>query len=45
MVAVSCFYGQMQVSDTSWIMQWVNENYEAVGDGRYWRYYRAKELE
>ena len=44
-VAVSCFYGQMQVSDTSWIMQWVNENYEAVGDGRYWRYYRAKELE
>lgn len=42
-VAVSCSYGQMQVSDASWIMQWVNENYEAVGDGRYWRYYRPKE--
>lgn len=42
-VAVSCFYGTMQVSDVSWIMQWVNENYEAVGDGRYWRYYRPKE--
>ncbi len=41
-VAVSCFYGTMMVPDTSWIMEWVNENYEAVGDGRYWRYYRAR---
>lgn len=41
-VAVSCFYGQMQVNDDTWIMQWVNENYETVGDGRYWRYYRAR---
>jgi len=42
-VAVSCSYGTMQVPDNSWIMQWVNENYEVVGDGRYWRYYRPKE--
>lgn len=42
-VAVSCFYGQMQVMEDTWIMQWVNENYETVGDGRYWRYYRARE--
>lgn len=41
-VAVSCFYGTMQVPEESWIMQWINENYEAVGDGRYWRYYRSK---
>lgn len=41
-VAVSCFYGQMQVREDTWIMQWVNENYETVGDGRYWRYYRQK---
>ena len=41
-VAVSCMYGTMQVPETSWIMQWINENYEAVGDGRYWRYYRSK---
>ncbi len=41
-VAVSCFYGQMQVKEDTWIMQWVNENYETVGDGRYWRYYRLK---
>lgn len=40
-VAVSCFYGAMP--ETSWIMQWVNENYEAVGDGRYWRYYRVRQ--
>lgn len=42
-VAVSCSYGTMMVPENSWIMQWVNENYETVGDGRYWRYYRAKE--
>lgn len=41
-VAVSCSYGTMMVPETSWIMQWVNENYETVGEGRYWRYYRAK---
>ena len=42
-VAVSCLYGTMQVSEESWIMQWVNENYEVVGDGRYWRYYRNRQ--
>ena len=42
-VAVSCLYGTMQVPEESWIMQWVNENYEAVGDGRYWRYYRSRQ--
>lgn len=41
-VAVSCFYGQMQVREDTWIMQWVNKNYEPAGDGRYWRYYREK---
>ena len=42
-VAVSCSYGTMQMPADSWIMQWVNENYEAVGDGRYWRYYRSRQ--
>lgn len=41
-VAVSCFYGQLQIREDTWIMQWVYENYEAAGDGRYWRYYRPK---
>ncbi|MDE5590837.1 MAG: hypothetical protein K2J60_17155, partial [Acetatifactor sp.] len=44
-VAVSCFYGQMQVREDTWIMQWVNENYETAGDGRYWRYYREKTVD
>ena len=42
-VAVSCYYGVMQVPETSWIMEWVNENYEEAGDGRYWRYYRPRQ--
>lgn len=42
-VAVSCSYGTMQMPKDSWIMQWINESYEAVGDGRYWRYYRRKQ--
>lgn len=41
-VAVSCFYGEMQVREDTWIMRWIDENYEAAGDGRYWRYYRRK---
>ncbi|MCM1192073.1 MAG: hypothetical protein NC123_12130 [Butyrivibrio sp.] len=41
-VAVSMSSEAMQTPDASWIMQWVNENYEPVGDGRYYRYYRAR---
>lgn len=44
-VAVSCFYGQMQVKEDTWIMKWINENYEVAGDGRYWRYYREKSVD
>jgi len=39
-VAVTCWYGDLQISPDSYIMQWVEENYEMVGEGRYWRYYR-----
>lgn len=42
-VAVSCYYGVMQVPETSWIMEWVNEHYEEAGDGKYWRYYRPRQ--
>lgn len=41
-VAVSCWYGGLMVPADSWIMKWVENNYEAVGDGKYWRYYRKK---
>ena len=41
-VAVSCWFGNLMVDPNSWIMNWVEENYEPVGDGSYWRYYRIK---
>lgn len=42
-VAVSCWYGGLMVDPESMIMTWVDENYDVVGDGRYWRYYRRKQ--
>ncbi|MCM1027005.1 MAG: hypothetical protein NC432_11250 [Roseburia sp.] len=44
-VAVSSYYGVLRIPVDSWIMQWVEENYELAGDGRYWRYYRARETQ
>lgn len=41
-IAVSCWYGNLRIGNDELIMQWINENYEPVGDGRYWRYYRKK---
>ena len=41
-VAVSCWYGGLMIDPNSMIMKWVEENYDVVGDGRYWRYYYAK---
>lgn len=41
-VAVSCWYGELMLDPDSFVMKWVEENYETVGDGRYWRYYRLK---
>ena len=39
-VAVSSWFGAPNVPEDSWIMQWVNERYELVADGCYWRFYR-----
>ncbi len=41
-IAVSCWYGVPMVAQDSYIMDWVNERYEPVGDGDYWRFYRAR---
>lgn len=41
-VAVSCWYGGLMVDPGSMIMEWVEDNYEISGEGRYWRYYRKK---
>ncbi len=39
-VAISCWYGQMMVPEDSYIVKWVESNYECVGDGDYYRFYR-----
>ncbi len=41
-IAVSCWYGVPMVAQDTYIMAWVNERYEPVGDGDYWRFYRAR---
>jgi hypothetical protein len=41
-VAVECWYGNLLVDQNTYIMDWVNEKYEPVGDGDYWRFYRVK---
>lgn len=41
-VAMECWYGVSMVSPDSWIYQWVEEHYEPVGEGGYWKFYRAK---
>lgn len=40
-VAVDCWYGELRVAEDSWIMQWLENEFQAdrVVDGKYWRYY------
>lgn len=44
-VAVQCIDGKIMVKEDAWIMKWISENYEAVGDGKYWRYFREKNVD
>ena len=41
-IMVDCWYGDLRVSEDSWIMQWIREEYPECNyvDGKYWRYYR-----
>lgn len=41
-IAVSCWYGNLAIDPDSFIMGWITDNYDFVGDGSYWRYYRVK---
>ena len=43
-VAVKCWFGEMKVNPDSYIMKWVDANYEPVADGNYYRFYRKKNL-
>lgn len=40
-VVVDCWYGRLNVSEDSWIMQWIENEFQpdASVDGKYWRYY------
>lgn len=42
-IALSCPYGTLNVDKDSYIMKWTEENYDWVGDGYYWRFYRIKD--
>ena len=41
MIIISCWYGEMKLAEDSWIMHWIDTEYEpsASVDGKYWRYY------
>lgn len=43
-VIVDCWYGSLNVSQDSWIMQWLEDDFHpaSYSDGQYWRYYRAE---
>ena len=41
MVIVSCWYGELHISEDSWIMQWIDEEFQPSHyvEGKYYRYY------
>ena len=41
-VALGCHYGTLHIDKDSYIMKWTEENYDFIGDGYYWRFYRIK---
>ncbi|MCR5033375.1 MAG: hypothetical protein K6A92_11020 [Lachnospiraceae bacterium] len=42
-IAIECWYGELHVEEESWIMGWVREHCDLIGDGRYWRFCRVRE--
>lgn len=44
-IAVSCWYGDLKISEDSWIYQWIIDEFQpnSYEDGRYWRFYRLEE--
>ncbi|MBR4083580.1 MAG: hypothetical protein IKK33_04760 [Lachnospiraceae bacterium] len=39
-IAVKAWNNEITISQDTWIMQWINENYTQYEDGHYWRFYR-----
>ncbi len=44
-IAVECWYGELKVNEDSWIMQWIQSEYQpnTYEDGYYYRFYRLKQ--
>lgn len=45
LIMVECWYGDLRVEEDSWIMQWIEKEFQpnVYTDGKYWRYYRLEE--
>lgn len=44
-IAVSCWYGDLRVSEKNWIIEWLEDKTYTWEDGRFWRFYRLSEKE
>ena len=44
-VVVSCWYGNLNAEEDSWIMKWIENEFQPSSyvDGSYWRFYRLEE--
>ena len=42
-IALECWYGEPHIDSSSWIYQWVNDNFEISYEGTFWRFYRPKQ--
>lgn len=43
-IAVKCWFGNLYFPEDSYIMKWINDNYVAVGDASYYRFYRLSDF-
>lgn len=45
LIMVECWYGELKMEEDSWIMQWIEREFQpnTYTDGKYWRYYRLEE--
>lgn len=41
-VILDCWYGEPKISEDTWIMGWIKENFESYVDGKYVRIYRRE---
>ena len=41
-VAVDCWYGNLNYPEDSWIIKWLEENYPVRADGRYYAFFRRQ---